>query len=338
MGQNSSDTQVAQLGAEGSQTAKKSKLASVVSGSMSGAIVSSCVQPLDVVRTKMQADSAHGVTRTTAQTITLIAKQGGGLMSFWRGTQPTVIRLAIGAGLHFSLLESIKPWFEKRNPDGTVHMDAVGAALTGGLSRGLAAMISCPITLVKTRMEYVPSGGSGISTAAVLPQYRNTVHALSTIAREEGIRGLYRGLGPTILANAPFSALYYTFYTRLQERLRRVDSNLPNPAINFASGTLAAVAATLITQPADVVRTRVQLGLARGSVTGAGGGVRGGASIVRVLQHIAASQGYKGMLVGAAPRILKRTLQTALVWTLYEELMPRLTKASDWAGRKIKDT
>lgn len=30
-------------------------------------------------------------------------------------------------------------------------------------------------------------------------------------------------------------------------------------------------------------------------------------------------------LVGAAPRVLKRTLQTALVWTLYEELLPRLT-------------
>jgi solute carrier family 25 protein 38 len=212
-------------------------------------------------------------------------------------------------------------------------MDALGAALTGGLSRGLAAMISCPITLVKTRMEYVPSACT--TGAAILPQYRNTVHALNTIAREEGIRGLYRGLGPTILANAPFSALYYTFYTRLQDRLRAVDSSLPNPAINFASGTLAAVAATLMTQPADVVRTRVQLGLARRAVSGASG-VHGGASIVSVLQHIATSQGYKGLLVGAAPRILKRTLQTALVWTLYEELMPRLTKATEWAGQKMK--
>lgn len=114
MGQSTSDTQVAESGAGGSKTVKKSKLASVVSGSMSGAIVSSCVQPLDVIRTKMQADSAHGVTRSTAQTIALIAKDGGGLMTFWRGTQPTVIRLAIGAGLHFTLLETIKPWFEKK--------------------------------------------------------------------------------------------------------------------------------------------------------------------------------------------------------------------------------
>jgi solute carrier family 25 protein 38 len=28
---------------------------------------------------------------------------------------------------------------------------------------------------------------------------------------------------------------------------------------------------------------------------------------------------------GAAPRVLKRTLQTALVWTLYEELLPKLS-------------
>lgn len=31
------------------------------------------------------------------------------------------------------------------------------------------------------------------------------------------------------------------------------------------------------------------------------------------------------MPAGAAPRVLKRTLQTALVWTLYEELLPRLS-------------
>jgi hypothetical protein len=31
------------------------------------------------------------------------------------------------------------------------------------------------------------------------------------------------------------------------------------------------------------------------------------------------------LAAGAAPRILKRTLQTALVWTLYEELVPRMS-------------
>ena len=280
----------------------------------------------------MQADSAHGIVRSTAETISYISGQGGGPLAFWRGTQPTVIRLGFGAALHFSLLESIKPLFESRKPDGTVHMTTLGAALTGGLARGLAAMLSCPITVVKTRMEYVPSAATASSIR--IPQYANTLDALVSIARTEGIRGLYRGLGPTILSNAPFSALYYAFYTRLQARLRESGTISNNTVVNFASGTIAAVAATLITQPADVVRTRVQLGVGGG---GGGGGQRGVGGGLNVLQHVARSQGVKGLLVGAAPRVVKRTLQTALVWTIYEELMPALTKAALWIEKKPLD-
>ncbi len=77
----------------------------------------------------------------------------------------------------------------------------------GGLSRTLAAVAACPITLVKTRMEYSGAGGHA---------YRGTLHALGEIWRTEGLRGMYRGIGPTALGQAPFSALYYMFYTQLQ--------------------------------------------------------------------------------------------------------------------------
>ena len=34
--------------------------------------------------------------------------------------------------------------------------------------------------------------------------------------------GLFRGLGPTVITNAPYSAFYYLFYTSLKERLQQV--------------------------------------------------------------------------------------------------------------------
>jgi len=71
----------------------------------------------------------------------------------------------------------------------------------------MAAVAACPVTIVKTRMEYSGTGGHA---------YRGTLHALSEIWRTEGLRGMYRGIGPTALSQAPFSALYYLFYTRLQ--------------------------------------------------------------------------------------------------------------------------
>jgi len=47
------------------------------------------------------------------------------------------------------------------------------------------------------------------------------------------------------------------FYSGLRERLS--DPERPQTLVNFSSGVLAAVAATVLTQPADVVRTRMQV-------------------------------------------------------------------------------
>lgn len=300
---------------------RKSKTASVVSGALSGALVSACVQPLDVLRTRMQADSAAGALKSTAETAVSIVK-GGGVRALWQGTQPTVFRLGLGAGLHFFFLETLKPLFEKHSSNGQTRMSAAGAALTGGLSRAMAAVVSCPITVVKTRMEYVANSGS-----PVVHRYQGTFQALKSIAKSEGVAGLYRGLGPTVLSNAPFSALYYTFYTRLQSRLS--PDRKPSTAVNFVSGTIAAVAATLITQPADVVRTRVQLGLSSQMVSRFSGTTSAN-SMITVLRSISKNEGMTGLFAGAAPRILKRTLQTALVWTLYEELMPRMVSLRNY--------
>lgn len=292
------------------KTKKKSRAASALSGSLSGAFVSACVQPLDVIRTRMQADSAQGLSHvTTPKTIRRIV-EGNGIRALWQGTQPTVLRLGVGAGLHFFFLESLKPFFESKDRNGDTTMGPWGAILTGGLSRAMAAVVSCPITVVKTRMEYAHIPGR---SSLPLPKYNNTLHALQTIFKTEGMKGLYRGLTPTILSNAPFSAFYYLFYTRLQTRLQ--ENDLSPMITNLSSSTIAAIGATLLTQPADVVRTRMQLNLVNSQTR---------ATSLQVMQGIVNTQGMYGLLVGAAPRMLKRTLQTALVWTLYEEISPRI--------------
>ena len=58
---------------------------------------------------------------------------------------------------------------------------------------------------------------------------QGTFHAMASIVRGSGIRGLFKGWGPTVLANAPFSALYYSFYTNIRTRLEAV-SMWPRPA------------------------------------------------------------------------------------------------------------
>jgi solute carrier family 25 protein 38 len=68
-----------------------------------------------------------------------------------------VVRLSFGAGLHFLFLDSIRGVLESRRPDGK--MNSADTFLAGGLSRAGSAVIMCPITVIKTRMEYGGAGG-----------------------------------------------------------------------------------------------------------------------------------------------------------------------------------
>ena len=94
----------------------------------------------------------------------------------WRGTTPTVLRLGMGAGLHFCFLDSIKAALERRQPDGK--LTSMDAFVAGGLSRAGAAIISCPVTVVKTRMEY---GGPGGTHYKVIDVAQRAAHACAYI-------------------------------------------------------------------------------------------------------------------------------------------------------------
>ena len=64
-----------------------------------------------------------------------------------------------------------------------------------------------------------------------------------------------------------------------------------------------------MTHPADVVKTRMQLEPFLYP------------SVTKACQQIVLMNGPRGFLIGLAPRMLRRTLMSALAWTVYEEIM-----------------
>lgn len=70
----------------------------------------------------------------------------------------------------------------------------------------VSSIVTCPLDVAKTRLQNqsVPLPGEKL--------YKGTFGTLSRIWTEEGIRGLYRGLGPTILGYLPTWAIYFTAY------------------------------------------------------------------------------------------------------------------------------
>eukprot|EP00210_Caulerpa_lentillifera_P004486 g4280.t1 len=225
--------------------------------------------------------------------------------------------MTIGAGLHFVCIEAIKNLLASTKLK--EQNDALHNALVGGLSRGSVTIMLCPVTVIKTRMEYVNQ------------PYSSTLNAAFTIAKKEGLRGLFRGVVPTFLSNAPFSALHYMIYRRMQNYVYGGVENAQQQrqqsiGKNFVCSTVAAATATLLTQPADVVRTRIQLGM----------GSTGTFTALTTLRDVFIGQGLHGVTLGLIPRMFKRTLQTGLIWTFYEEIFPRMQAIVNGKGAYIK--
>lgn len=287
---------------------KTGSLAPFLAGTTSGFLASITLQPLDVVKTRMQAAAVGGQSVSMLSAAKqMVAKEG--VRSLWAGVGPACIRLSAGAGLYFVVLNKLRQAFDA---DGNENLSTLQAVVSGAASRTTAAMALCPVTVVKTRMEY--AGISGVT-------YSNTASALVHIARTERLKGLFSGLGSTIMRDAPFSGLYLLMYTRLKKAVEEsqvLPPNTPPYVLNLLCGAFAGGVATLATHPPDVVRARHQLKLfSKPGAAAVGSAGAGGASLLGILRN----EGVRALWVGAGPRVARRTVQMAMTWAMYEELV-----------------
>ncbi|XP_066484297.1 mitochondrial glycine transporter isoform X1 [Tiliqua scincoides] len=273
-------------------------LKAFVCGSISGTCSTLLFQPLDLLKTRLQTlqPTINGSGRVGMVNLLFKVVRTESLLGLWKGVSPSFARCIPGVGIYFSTLYVIKHHFLlDRSPT------ALESILLGGTSRTVAVVCMLPITVVKTRFE---SGRFG---------YESVHGALKNIYRSEGVHGLFSGLLATLLRDAPFSGIYLMFYTQTK-KLMPYDQLDPafTPLVNFGCGTFAGILASLATQPADVIKTHMQLSSEKYLRTG------------QAIAFIFREYGLLGFFRGAVPRALRRTLMAAMAWTVYEQMMSKM--------------
>lgn len=139
-------------------------------------------------------------------------------------------------------------------------------AVAGACAGLVSAVLTCPFDVVKTQQqaqgaysrEALPGDGAH---AGAEPRTRTrpaTARQISArIFAKDGIRGLYRGLGPTVLGYLPTWAIYFSAYAGTKRHLAqsRWGTDMPTVA-HMVSAMLAGSACVVITSPLWVVKTR----------------------------------------------------------------------------------
>ncbi|XP_026204861.1 mitochondrial glycine transporter A-like [Anabas testudineus] len=266
-------------------------------GSLSGTCSTLLFQPLDLVKTRLQTlqgGMQPGSGRVGMVAVLQSVVRTEKLLGLWKGVSPSFVRTIPGVGIYFSTYYSLKQHFvEGRHPG------ALEAVLLGAGARTVAGVVMLPVTVIKTRFE------------CGRYSYRSVFGALRSVCQTEGPAALFSGLVATLLRDVPFSGIYVMFYSQTKASLpKEISTSSSAPLANFSCGVLAGVLASLITQPADVVKTHVQ--------------VNPQLRTAEALRFIYTEHGLQGFFRGAVPRSLRRTMMATMAWTVYEQLMSRL--------------
>ncbi|XP_022775364.1 folate transporter 1, chloroplastic isoform X2 [Durio zibethinus] len=192
-------------------------------------------------------------------------------------------------------------------------------AIAGAVSGFATVAAMYPLDIVRTRFQ-VNDG-----RVTNFPTYRNTAHAIFTITRLEGLKGLYAGFFPAVLGSTVSWGLYFFFYGRAKQRYSKNREEKVNPGLHLASAAEAGALVSLCTNPIWLIKTRLQLQTPIHQS-------RPYSGVYDALRTILREEGWTALYKGLGPGLLMVS-HGAIQFTAYEELRRILV---DYKGRKRK--
>lgn len=88
----------------------------------------------------------------------------------------------------------------------------------GAVAGVASGIVTCPLDVIKTKLQAQgafrsrPTVTPGVAGAAVAPSYRGLLGTAAVIWTQDGLRGMYRGLGPMLIGYLPTWAVYMSVY------------------------------------------------------------------------------------------------------------------------------
>ncbi|KAJ4409063.1 mitochondrial thiamine pyrophosphate transporter [Didymella pomorum] len=180
-----------------------------LSGAAAGAAATTATYPLDLLRTRFAAQGNERVYTSIRASVQQIASQEG-LGGFFRGLGAGVSQIVPYMGLFFASYESLKPLMSESPiplPFGT--SDAAAGVVASILSKTAVY----PLDTTRKRLQ-VQGPMLARYVHGNIPEYRGVISTVRRIWRQEGRRGMYRGLTVSLIKAAPASAVTMWTYER----------------------------------------------------------------------------------------------------------------------------
>jgi len=236
----------------------KSVLRGLAYGGIASCVAETVTMPVDVVKTRMQMDGASA-SRQYSSSLDCAMKlmRSEGPQALWRGLPPALIRQSTYGSMRYGLYAPIRNALESTSGSGS-STPALWQKVVAGASAGaVASAIANPTDLVKVRMQ--TDGMVKDAEGNLLPKrYNGVIDCFVTTVKQEGVLGLWKGVGPTIGRATVLAAAELATYDEVKDRFKKSGTIKEDGLfLHTSTALVSGFVATVASSPFDVVKSRV---------------------------------------------------------------------------------
>ncbi|KAK4470931.1 hypothetical protein MN116_006438 [Schistosoma mekongi] len=254
-----------------------------------------------------------------------------GVLSLWSGLSPTLVMTLPQTVIYFTVNDWLKyhvgytsKTFDKSSVMTTrsqsfISTDDFLPPLVGGVSRVFAVMAVSPMELLRTKIQ------------ARKMLYRDITSLVITTVKQDGLKSLWLGAGPTLLRDVPYSMIFWLTYDYMksgyinnQSTMNLLSNSKPSTYFEgikfshaFSFGAIAGFISGVLTHPFDVIKTHRQVDFGKHFFDNSH---LHPTSTWMSLHNLYVKNGVSALFSGFTPRLIKTTIASAIMISVFETL------------------
>ncbi|KAL2161126.1 hypothetical protein VTH06DRAFT_8345 [Thermothelomyces fergusii] len=314
----------------------------MLAGGIGGMTAATLTAPLDVLKTRLQSDFYQAQIRASrasiaapmnplrtavfhlSETMSILGTvyRQEGARALFKGLGPNLVGVIPARSINFYTYGNGKRIigdYVGNKDSAWVHLSAAG------LAGVVTSTATNPIWMVKTRLQLdknlaLESGG------VTKRRYKNSLDCIRQVLRDEGFRGLYKGMSASYLGVAE-STMHWMLYEQIKQSLARREERIVLAGRpknwwdhtvdwtgKFGAAGFSKFVAAVLTYPHEVVRTRLrQAPMADGRLKYTG--------LVQCFKLVFKEEGVMGLYGGMTPHLLRTVPSAAIMFGMYEGIL-----------------
>ncbi|KAL3856326.1 hypothetical protein ACJMK2_011095 [Sinanodonta woodiana] len=282
-------------------------LKGIIAGGITGGLEICITFPTEYVKTQLQLDERAGIAKRYKGPIDCVqvTVRDYGVRGLYRGLSVLVYGSIPKSAVRFGSFEE----FKKRSVDANGNLPA-NKRLLCGLGAGISEAIFAVTPMETLKVKFINDQTSPN------PKFKGFFHGVREIVRQQGLKGIYQGLTPTILKQGSNQAIRFFVMETLKNWYRGGDPSKNVPVfVVGAFGAIAGAASVFGNTPIDVVKTRLQ-GLDAHKYK----------HTLDCAIKIFKNEGPRAFYKGTVPRLSRVCLDVAITFMIYDSFMEFFNK------------